>query len=142
MTHKLTQSSTATTNTTAPDSEAPDVSMDFDAIRSRNNIRDRKNDEADRHSASSIMDKSASNDRRDTRSRSDYDDEAFEETHTLGQYIRGKGYIRHIFAINHREDTATVTTVRFNSEDVEVELSIESARKFYKTLLSYGFRKN
>lgn len=116
MTHKLTQSSTATTNTTAPDSEAPDVSMDFDAIRSRNNIRDRKNDEADRHSASSIMDKSASNDRRDTRSRSDQDDEAFEETHTLGQYIRGKGYVRHIFAINHREDTATITTVRFNYE--------------------------
>lgn len=37
MTHKLTQSSTATANTTAPDSEAPDVSMDFDVIRSINN---------------------------------------------------------------------------------------------------------
>lgn len=142
MTHKLTQSSTATTNTTAPDSEAPDVSMDFDSIRSRNNIRDRKNDEQDAVLTSSIMDKSSSNDRRDTRSRSDYDDEAFEETHTLGKYIYRKGYVRHMFAINHREDTAIITTVRFNAEDVEVETDIESARKFYKTLLSYGFRKN
>jgi hypothetical protein len=96
MTHKLTQSSTATTNTTAVDSETPDISMDFDSIRSRNNIRDRKNDEADRHSASSIMDKSASNDRRDTRSRTDRYYGAFKEKHTLGKYFPGTGYVRHI----------------------------------------------
>lgn len=141
MNPKLTQSSTAPTNTTAPDSEAPDISMDMDVIRTHNNMRDQKNDAHDESAASSIMDKSSSNDRRDTRSRSDRDDERFEETHTLGRWFKGTGYVRHIFAINHREQIAVITTVRFNAEDVEVETDLEEARKFYQTLLSWKFRK-
>lgn len=136
MTHKLTQPSTAPANTTAPDSEAPDVGMDFDVIRSINNIRDRKNDDADSKLMSSIMD------RYDAKRDAD-DEHAKKETHVLSAtfIIAGKRVkFTHIFHINHGEDNATVISSSPASRDKRLDYSVNAARNVYRTLLRRGFK--
>ena len=136
MTHKLTQSSTATANTTAPDSEAPDISMDFDVIRSINNSRDRKADEADSKLRSSIMD------RYDHKRDAD-DEHAKKEMHVLSATftVAGKPVkYTHIFHINHGEDNATIISVSPASRDKRLDYSVHAAREVYRTLLRRGFK--
>lgn len=136
MTHKLTQSSTATANTTAPDSETPDINMDFDVIRSINNIRDRKADEADSRLTSSIMDRYDHN--------RDADNEhAKKETHVLSATftIAGKPVkFTHIFHIDHGEDNAAVISTSYLSRDKRHNYSINAARNVYRILLRRGFK--
>ena len=136
MTHKLTQSSTATANTTAPDSETPDVSMDFDVIRSINNIRDRKASDTDSKLTSSIMD------RYDHKRDAD-DEHAKKETHILTATftVAGKPVkYTHIFHINHGEDNATVISTSYISRDKRLDYSVHAAREVYRTLLRRGFK--
>ena len=136
MTHKLTQSSTATANTTEPDSETPDINMDFDVIRSMNNIRDRMADEADSKLTSSIMDRY--DDKRDADN-----EHAKKETHVLSATftIAGKPVkFTHIFHIDHGEDNAAVISTSYLSRDKRHNYSINAARDVYRILLRRGFK--
>ena len=140
MTHKLTQSSTATANTTAPDSETPDVSMDFDVIRSINNSRDRKADEADSKLTPSIMDRYT---QKIVEAFNNDDEHAKKETHVLSATftVAGKPVkYTHIFHINHGEDNATVISVSPASRDKRLDYSVHAAREVYRTLLRRGFK--
>lgn len=136
MTHKLTQSSTATANTTAPDSEAPDISMDFDVIRSINNVRSRKADDADSKLTSSIMERYDA--KRDANN-----EHAKKETHVLSATFTVTGKTiksTHIFHIDHGEDNATVISVSPYSRDKKLDYSVHAAREVYRTLLRRGFK--
>ena len=117
---------------TAVDSDTPEnMDMDYDVIRSLNNVRTRKQDAHDESLTPSIMDRESN--------------ESGRETHILRssyKVAQRTFYVEVQFYIIHHEDTAYVTTVSTGNRDRKLEHSIESARRLYRTLLSRGYTRN
>lgn len=131
MKHQLPQSSPATPNA-ASDSNAPDnMEMDFDTIRSLNNIRDRKADAADASLTPNIMDKYEPE---------DSPRESYTLTHIYS--VVGKPMkVSHVFHIDHHEDNVTIITISSASRDTYRKYSVNAARNVYRTLIRRGFKR-
>lgn len=127
MNNKLPQSSPAI-HATASDSETPDRSMDFDVIRTRNNIRDQRNADHDAH----LPRGSVSRDQEE----SGYETHTLRITYRVGN-LKIESRVR--FCIIHHEDTARVSYTTDYQPDRTVEHSIDSARELYKTLRRRGY---
>lgn len=121
------------TNSADADSNAPDnMEMDFDVIRSINNIRTRKADAADANLTPNIMDKYESG---------DSPRESYTLTHTYS--VVGKPLtVSHIFNIDHHEDNVTIITISSASRDTYRKYSVNAARNVYRTLINRGFKRS
>lgn len=114
---------------TAVDSDTPEnMDMDYDVIRSLNNVRTRKQDAHDESLTPSIMDSHYSR-----------------ELHVLyhAYHIGSRLFEVEVgFSVQHDNDTVRVTYVTNTHRDRTNIHSVESARGLYRTLLSRGYTRN
>jgi len=114
---------------TAVDSDTPEnMDMDYDVIRSLNNIRDQRNADQDANLRRGLVNR--------TQEDSGCESHTLRITYRLGN-LKIESRVR--FYIIHHEDTARVTYVTDYQPDRTVEHSVDSARELYRILRRRGY---